>query len=157
MNYVTFRFLKQPQKLYCDSTGLHSFPRQLAHPKTNSPSKICATLLFICTNEQVCHRRVCHLSLYFSQQPSVPLPSLQILSFLLSFKVNALVWQGWVCHLVFFFSQQAGVPPFGVPPHFFFLTTSSCATKGGVPADEVNWSILGLISQRSNYSVIRAR
>ena len=117
---------------------LHSFPRQLAHSKLNSPSNFCAILLLFFTIKQVCHQQVCHLSLCFSQQASVPLSSLPTLFFLLSFKVNALVWQDRVCHLVFFFSHQGGVPPLGVPPIFFFLTPSSCANEEGVPADEGN-------------------
>ena len=85
---------------------LHSFPRQLAHPITNSPSKFCATLLFICTNKQVCHRRVCHLSLYFSQQASVPLSNLQKLFFLFSNPTNKCATEGCATSLSIFPNKQ---------------------------------------------------
>ena len=51
---------------------------------------------------------------------------------------NKQVCHRWVCHPFFFVAQPAGVPTWDVPPAFFFVASSKCATEGGVPADEGN-------------------
>ena len=92
---------------------------------------------FFSIKKQVCHRRMCHLSLYFSQQDSVPLSSLESLSFLLSFLGKALVWQGWLCRPVFLSckKQVRHLP-------FLCFLTSNCVPKACVPADGGNCVLL---------------
>ena len=52
--------------------GLHSFPRQLAHPKKNPVNSFCAISSFFCIIKQVCHRWMCQLSSVFYHQAGVP-------------------------------------------------------------------------------------
>ena len=70
------------------------------------------------------------LSLYVPQQASVPMSSLDSLSFLLSFFGKALVWQRWVCHLVFS-SCKKQLLQFWCATFFFLFLNKQLCHQGG--------------------------
>ena len=109
---------------------------------TQFPPSACAPKDDLSKQKQVCHRRMCHLSLFLNKQVC-----------------HCRAWKVFL--FAKFFGQSACLTTLGVPPcflllqetvapslvlhlPFFCFVTSSNATKAGVPADGGNFVLLSL-------------